>query len=92
MLGNGPPAWAEQRADWGFSDWHKPALRGSASGSHSGSNTEANSRAAAASTCLSGLCTEAAVLAGDVGRQGLAHKLTWMLLTYSQTVGMSDPT
>ena len=37
-----------------------------------GSIAEADRRAAEVSTCLSGLCTEAAVVAGDVGRLALA--------------------
>jgi hypothetical protein len=35
-----------------------------------GSKAETDRRAAGVSTCLSGLCTEAPVLAGDVGRPG----------------------
>ena len=52
------------------------------------SKTETDRRAAGASTCLSGLCTQAALVAGDMGRQGLAHKRNWMLLTYSQADGV----
>jgi hypothetical protein len=41
------------------------------------SKAETDRRAAGVSTCLSGLCTEAAVVAGDLGRQGLVNNGPW---------------
>jgi hypothetical protein len=99
MLGNGPMGWNEQRANWGFSNWHRPdqvrcstvVIRcrvfdsprsqqlnhlilglGDRTG---GSNAEADGEAEEICSRRSGLCTEAAMVAGAVGRQGVAIAL-----------------
>jgi hypothetical protein len=41
---------------------------------------KADGREAEIWPCLSGLCTEAAVVAGAVGRQNFAQQLTWTML------------
>ena len=70
MLGNGPLAWNVQRETWGSAIDTKllraVRFRGRTVGSK-------DRRAAGVSTGLSGLCTEAAALEGDVGRRALAR-------------------
>jgi hypothetical protein len=56
-----------------------------------GSKAETDRRAAEASTCLSGLCAEAAALAGDVGRQGLAQSQTSRLARHYRKLGFKGP-
>jgi hypothetical protein len=81
MMGNGPLGWSAQRERLGLQQLTRPAQRGSVSGPHSWSYRDR--RAAGGSTRLSGLRTEAAVLASDVGRQGLAKIRTFRAGTHA---------